>query len=126
MTVPTKTAIDGKQAGAHVEVIDIRDNPQGTLVDQARELDIDITVGSVISGVHYASPQDQGTLKSGHSTQDGRQVNGPKTKTGRLIWSVSRGGWTPTVHLYCQAKGKLKFLEERHCFLLPIPMCRTN
>ena len=123
-----QTAIDGKHAGAHVEVIDIRENPQGTLVDQAKELDIDITVGSVISGVNYAGHRIR-HIEIRSLTQDGRQVNGSKQNQTIDLVGVS-GGWTPTVHLYCQAKGTLKFLEDRHCFIadtdVPNELNRNN
>ncbi|NNE05102.1 MAG: sarcosine oxidase subunit alpha, partial [Xanthomonadales bacterium] len=27
------------------------------------------------------------------------------------------GGWTPTVHLFSQGKGKLRYLDDQHCFV---------
>ena len=36
------------------------------------------------------------------------------------------GGWSPTVHLFTQSRGKLKFREEDSCFIPDQPFPANN
>jgi len=108
-------AMDAKRAGADVEVIDVRQNPEGEVVDQARDLGIKAINNSVISGVKYSSHRIR-QVEVMQLGDDGSDVVGPKRTLNCDLIGVS-GGWTPTVHLFSQAKGKLKFLDDKHCFV---------
>ena len=83
------------EAGAEVEIFDTRpDAPSTTLR---------ITRGVEIEGV------------AGSSGVEGFRVGGQVRRADVLLLS---GGWTPTVHLYAQARGRLSY-DEALAALLP-------
>jgi len=49
-------------------------------------------------------------------SDDGREVRGAARKVECDVVAVS-GGWTPTVHLFSQAKGALAWREDLHAFV---------
>lgn len=108
-------ALSARDAGAQVEIVDVRDNPSGALVDQARAAGITIRQNQTITAVNYS----RGTIR-GASTMtlaaDGKTVSGSANTIDCDLIAVS-GGWTPTVHLFSQGKGKLTWLEDQHCFV---------
>ena len=110
-----QTAIDAKQAGAAVTVIDIRKSPSGELVDQARGLGISVRENSTITAVKYRAGKIRG-VEVMQLNEDGKQVIGT-TAAVSCDLVASSGGWTPTVHLFSQAKGKLTYLDDQHCFV---------
>ena len=109
------TALDAKRAGAAVEIVDIRPDPAGEPVEWARSLDIPIHVNSALSAVGYARGKiTQVTVMT--LSPDGTEVRGEARHLHCDVVAVS-GGWTPTVHLFSQAKGKLEFSDDLHCFV---------
>ena len=114
------TALDAKHAGAEVEVVDIRPTPEaGELVAQARGLDIPIHANRTICAVDYARGKISGVTVM-ELSPDGDAVCGAAQNIPCDTVAVS-GGWTPTVHLFSQAKGALVYCERRHCFLPASP-----
>ena len=109
------TALDAKRAGAEVEVVDIRAKPKGGLVAQARGRDIPIHANRTICAVDYARGKISGVTVM-ELSPDGDAVCGAAQNIPCDTVAVS-GGWTPTVHLFSQAKGALEFCERRHCFV---------
>lgn len=109
------TAIDAKEAGAEVTVIDIRPETQGQLIDQAKEKGINIVNNRTVTAVQFAANSIKG-ITTMTLTADGRDVSGSTAKMECDLIGVS-GGWTPTVHLYSQAKGKLEYRDDLHCFV---------
>ena len=105
-------------AGARVAVIaDRRDAPPSALVERARALDCEVLVGAVPT-----------------NTRGGRRVN--KVRIG-VRWIacdlvLMAGGWTPSLHLFSQARGQVAWSEEAQAFLpgsvalpvVPIGACR--
>src|SRR5690606_22848306 len=66
--------------------------------------------GKRVAGVRVARLSD-----------DGKAVIGtPESIDCDLL--ANSGGWNPTVHLFCQAKGKLRWDEEHACFVPEAPM----
>jgi len=109
------TVLDVRTAGAQVEVVDVRRNPAGALLDQAREQGIHIHENSSITAVDYRRGKLRG-VEIMQLDDRGEAVRGvPNGLTCDLV-AVS-GGWTPTVHLFSQGKGKLSFIEEQNCFV---------
>jgi sarcosine oxidase subunit alpha len=76
------------EAGAEVEVFDIRPDAPATGVRIVRGVEVEGVVGA--SGV------------------EGVRIGGQTRAVDTLLLS---GGWTPTVHLYAQARGKLRYDE---------------
>ncbi|MEQ8603748.1 MAG: sarcosine oxidase subunit alpha family protein [Marivibrio sp.] len=109
-----KTALDAKAAGAKVEIVDLRPDPKGPLIDKARAAGIEIHAGCGITGT-------RGT-KALHGcdvaelSEDGKSLKGAPYSLGCDCIAVG-GGWNPTVHLFSQARGKLKWDDDKQCFV---------
>src|SRR5512138_2643282 len=108
-------ALDLKAAGVEVAaVVDARSAPAGLLTERAQTDGLRVIAGSAIvgvrggkrvTGVHVARLSD-----------DGKAVTGtPESIDCDLV--ANSGGWNPTVHLLCQAKGKLRWDDEHACFV---------
>ncbi len=110
-----QTALDAQAAGARVCIIDIRENPTGELAERVKNKGITIHPGKTIVGVNYARGKIRG-IEIMALSGDGASVTGHKQRLSCDLIGIA-GGWTPTVHLYSQAKGKLKYLDDLHCFV---------
>lgn len=109
------TALDAAAAGARVEMVDVRPEPDGELVQKARDAGINIRPGSVVSGVSWRGGRLRGMSVMALS-DDGGAVRGLADRWNCDLIAVS-GGWTPSVHLHSQAKGRLTWREDEHCFV---------
>jgi len=112
-------ALDAARAGAAVEVVDARSEPAGALADQARARGIPIHAHSTVSGVDWRGRRITGVQVMALA-DDGRGVRGAARALACDVVAVS-GGWTPTVHLFSQAKGKLAWREDLHAFVPGAP-----
>ncbi len=117
-------AVEVAETGASVVVIDTRVTIPAACQEIADERDFEIKTNSVISGVKYGGLiNPQGADGRGLTGVDVAELNrdgsallgAPETISADLV-AVS-GGWTPTLHLFSQAGGKLKYHEDKHCFL---------
>ena len=108
-------ALDAAHAGASVEVFDVRKEPAGVMVDRARAVGIAIRHNSTITGTRYRGGRLRGVTVMKLS-DSGSEVRGHRDTVVCDLLAVS-GGWTPTVHLFSQSRGRLRYLEDRHCFV---------
>ncbi len=109
------TALDAHSHGAAVSIVDIRPGPKGELIDRAEQANIMIYRGSAITSVGYA-----GRLRSVEVmrlNQTGDDVESSSTTTIECGVIATSGGWTPTVHLHSQARGKLRYDETIAAFV---------
>ena len=99
-------ALDLNKAGVHVELIaDLRPEAKGALPDAAGAAGIEVAAGAEILGV------DGGLrVKAVRVRQMGRDRI---VACDALLMS---GGWTPSVHLFSQSRGKLAFDEALQLF----------
>ena len=103
------------EAGTKIAgVIDLRETPEGHLTAQAQAAGLDIFAGHAVI-----------------ATEGGKRVSGcriaPLDESGKRVFGggtplecdllVSSGGWSPTVHLFAQAKGQLIWDEAQACFV---------
>ena len=108
-----RAAIDLSRAGVEVAVIaDLRPRPTGPLVEQARALGLPIRTGCAITG-----------------TRGGLRVTGARLSAILAAGKVGppdeiacdavlmSGGYTPSVHLFSQSRGKLRWDEALSAFL---------
>ena len=102
-------AIDLKKAGVNIAaIVDLRDNPSGELVEQARALNIEINHGRAVV-------RTAGRLRISSMTIQPKNGGGERTiPVDALLMSA---GWTPSVHLFSQSRGKVAFDEETRRFL---------
>lgn len=104
-------ALEAKAAGASVVVLDSRRNLSGARVAAAKAAGINVREGSVISGVHYSVKGGLSGVDVHQLGADGESVQGSAEKLACDLVGNS-GGWTPTVSLYTQGRGKLRYDEE--------------
>jgi len=102
-------AIDLKKAGVSIAaIVDLRDNPSGPAVDQARALGIEINDGRAVVKVGG---------KQRVSSMTVAPKDGGKQRTVTIDALLTSSGWTPSVHLFSQSRGKVAFDEATRRFL---------
>ncbi|HEX5952581.1 MAG TPA: 2Fe-2S iron-sulfur cluster-binding protein, partial [Rhodanobacteraceae bacterium] len=110
-----QVALDLVDAGISVAAIaDVRANADGELVAAARARGIDVLAGYGIT--HVKGRLAVREVEVRRLTGDGKGV----TSDARQIYCdlvLSSGGWQPTVHLFSQARGKLKWNQDILAFV---------
>ena len=108
-----QTALDLKAAGVAIAAIaDLRSEAVGALPDAARRAGIDILPASTVLGT-------DGDLRV-HAITLGSVHGGGTVKAGRRIpcdTVLMSGGFTPSVHLFSQSRGKLTWNEGLNTFV---------
>ena len=107
-------ALDLKAAGVEIAaVVDLRQNPDGALTDRAEAAGIrvlaDHGVIAVLGKARVSGVQIAPLAANG-------QGIGQPVETVACDLVLNAGGFTPTVHLFSQAKGKLAWDETRQWF----------
>ncbi len=106
-------ARDLHEAGVHIAaIVDLRRQPAGAEVESARELGMEIIAGSAVIDVTGARRVRAATiapLRDGH-------IDGPDREI-ECDLVLHAGGWTPSVQLFAQAGGRLRFDEVMSSFL---------
>jgi len=102
-------AIDLKKAGVTVAaIVDMRDNPSGPAIDAAREVGIELNPGRAVV-------RTDGRLRIRSMTVQAKTGGNERTiPVDALLMSA---GWTPSVHLFSQSRGKVAFDETSQRFL---------
>ncbi len=104
-----QTAIDCHHQNINVvAVVDVRHNLEGELPLKVKNLGIKIFTGSIITNT-----SGRKKIKSVHIKKI-KKNNIDILNCDLLCMS---GGWSPTVHLFTQSRGKLKFRVEDSCFI---------
>ncbi len=112
------SALDARAAGAEVEIVDVRKDLYGDWVDKARDAGILVHKNSVITAINYRKKIRQAGIMQ--LDEDGASVSG-KTHTIDCDCIAHSGGWTPSVHLFSQSRGRLRYDTSKHCFLPDTP-----
>ena len=110
-----ETAISLIKKGIKVEaIIDNREQLDSKLVYEVEKSNVKIFKGfSIVDTSGYKRINKVSIMKL---SIDGQSVVGPKTNLYCDCLGIS-GGWTPTVHLFTQSGGKLKFREDDQVFI---------
>ena len=102
-----RVALDLKQAGLEVaRIVDLREDADGPWPRMARENGLRVTSGARLQGA-------RGKLR----------VSGVAVETNGAVEEIAcdvllmSGGWTPSVHLFSQSRGKLVWDEARGIFI---------
>jgi sarcosine oxidase subunit alpha len=102
-------AIDLKKAGVGVAaVVDLRDNPSGPLVDEARALGIEVNHGRAVTSVNGSQRIKSMTVQA---------KGGGAERTIAVDALLMSAGWTPSVHMFSQSRGKVAFDDATKRFL---------
>jgi len=110
-----ETAISLIQRGIKVEaIIDNREQLDSKLLYEVEKSNVKIFKGfTIVDTSGYKRINKVSIMKL---SIDGQSVVGPKTNLYCDCLGIS-GGWTPTVHLFTQSGGKLKFREDDQVFI---------
>ncbi|RYE64175.1 MAG: FAD-dependent oxidoreductase, partial [Rhizobiaceae bacterium] len=104
-----EAAFDLKRAGVSIAaIIDSRSHPGDAVLAEARALGIDVLTGHAVTDTSGRLRINSITV-----TRNGG-ANARKIKVDALLISA---GWTPSVHLFSQSRGKLRFDEANQRFL---------
>ena len=108
-----QAALDLHRVGVRVAaIVDARSSSSGALPRQASEIGLDILWGHAViaaRGASQISGIDVGPIKAG--------VAEAGTKTLACDLLCVSGGWSPTVHLFSQSKGKVRYDEQLAAFI---------
>jgi len=106
-------AVDLHKAGVEIAaIVDLRDNPMGPTVEAANALGLEIIPGSAVVDVRGVKRVRSARI----AALDGGGISGPvRALDCDLV--LHAGGWTPSVQLYAQAGGRLRFDEALTSFL---------
>ncbi len=107
-------AVDASKAGGEVYVLDIRIEVPAACLALAQGHGFTLLSNTAITGIGYQRGITNISLAKLNHRADGL-ASKPETLGVDLV-AVS-GGWSPTLHLYSQAGGKLAYNEQLHCFL---------
>lgn len=104
-----EAAFDLKRAGVSIAaIVDCRSHPGDAVLAEARALGIDVLTGHSVTNT-------SGRLRvSSMTVARNGASNARKIAVDALIVSA---GWTPSVHLFSQSRGKLRFDEQNQRFL---------
>ncbi|MBO6537948.1 MAG: sarcosine oxidase subunit alpha [Rhizobiaceae bacterium] len=102
-------ALDLKRAGQKIQaIVDLRDDPKSSVVEEARAEGIEVLTGHGVVATN-------GRLRvSGMIT---RPKDGGRERNFSVDALLTSAGWTPSVHLFSQSRGKLAFDAKRQIFL---------
>ncbi len=102
-------AFDLKKAGVQIAaIVDLRDDPRGTVVEEARGLGIEVLAGHTVT-------------KTGGRLRVSSIAVAPNAGGAARVIPVDAllmsSGWTPSVHLFSQSRGKVAFDDATQRFL---------
>jgi sarcosine oxidase subunit alpha len=108
-----EAALDLDRAGIEIALIaDVRPGHESPAIDAARASGIAVETGTVIDGtqgwLHVSS------ASIARLAPDGKVIPAGKVSCDLILMS---GGWTPSVHLFSQSRGKLAWSEEINAFV---------
>ena len=102
-------AFDLKQAGIEIPaIVDCRKNVSSDLLSRANDLGIKVLTG-------HAVTKTTGRLRVKSMTVE--PVDGTGSQSIAIDCLIMSGGWTPSIHLFSQSRGKPKFDAETGRFL---------
>ncbi|MDC1184411.1 sarcosine oxidase subunit alpha family protein [Alphaproteobacteria bacterium] len=104
-----QTAMDFHHQNINIAaIVDVRNDIEGDLPKTVKKLGIKIYSGSIISNT-----TGRRKIKTVHI----KKINDTNVEIINCDLLCMSGGWTPTVHLFTQSRGKLKFRYEDSCFV---------
>ncbi len=102
-------AIDLKKAGSDIPaIVDLRDNPDSAVVEEAKALGIRVLTGHAVTGAG-------GKLRVASMSVEPK--NGGSAEVIPVDALLMSAGWTPSVHMFSQSRGKVAWDEESQRFL---------
>ena len=123
-----QAAMDAHQAGVQVEIADIRSNADGVWQERLRARKIPARMGFGVVGASRVGDSLAVRLAKLAPNADALADDGESFSHAYDAVAVS-GGWTPTVHLFSQARGELNWSPRLGAFVPgqahPLNPCRA-
>jgi len=108
-------AADLKTAGMEIQaIVDLRPQPLAGDLEIAGNANIGVLAGHAVVAAHGGKAVDAVTVMS--LNEDASAAIGEPREIQCDLVCVS-GGWTPSVHLFSQSRGKLRYDEQLSAFL---------
>lgn len=119
-----QTALDLEDAGVDVvAVLDQREAPSGYFTEKAKAKGIRILKDRAITATKGRTRVEGVT--HAEISHDGKSTVGSGDEIACDLL-LSSGGWNPTVHLFSQAKGKLRWDNSHACYIPDTPMQKAQ
>lgn len=113
------TANDLAAAGVKIAaIVDTRPNPEGPHSERAEGAGLPVLAGHAIIGTTGNKRVRQ--VRIARLNDDGTEITGETQEVECDLLAVS-GGWNPAVHLFSQARGKIRFDAQRGTFVPDTP-----
>src|SRR5215470_10720353 len=108
-------AIDLANAGVSIAaVVDLRGSPTGALPTEARRKNIEVLDGHAVTATQGRRRVGSATVRKLAADGDGFLGAARQIECDCILHS---GGWNPTVHLFSQARGSLRFDDASAAFV---------
>jgi len=110
-----RAALDLAAAGVKIaSVVDLREHPDGPATERAEAAGLRVLSGHAVIGTRGGTRVEQ--VRVARMSAAGNAVTGPAEMIDCDLVAVS-GGWSPTVHLFSQSRGKVVFDDDLGCFV---------
>ncbi len=114
-------ALDLRAAGVEIAaVVDLRRDPSGHYTELAEQKGIKVLADHAVIGT--SGKQRIKAVRVAEMRADGTSVHALAGQEIACDLLLTSGGWNPTVHLFCQAKGQLTWDEDLACYRPGTPM----
>jgi sarcosine oxidase subunit alpha len=114
-----QSALDMAAAGMQVAaVVDLRDGETGTLSDRANDAGLRVIAGSAVIATE-GKPRLR-SVRVARLNESGTQALAAGESIDCDLLAMS-GGWNPSLHLFSQSRGKVRFDAELGCFVPGAP-----
>jgi len=110
-----RTALDLHRAGAAVTIADLRAKASGALPSLVAEAGIEVLKGHTVTGTSGGKRVSAVTVQS--LSADGKRLSAEGSDSRACDLIAMSGGWNPSVHLFSQSRGKLRFDESLNSFV---------
>ena len=118
-----RAALDLAHAGVFIALIaDIRDHVDGPLIEAARHAGLPVQTGTTIVGTSGRLRVE--TVRLARVDAQGHVLDGEQVMPCDLV--LMSGGFTPTVHLFSQSRGKLIWDDRTKSFIPGQPAERVR
>ncbi len=108
-----RAALDLVDVGVEVAALcDTREHPPEHLVEEARKANVPVFAGTIVTRTR-GRPRLRG-ISTASRTANGEFASGPSFDCDTLLMS---GGWTPSVHLFSQSRGRVTWDAEREAYI---------
>jgi sarcosine oxidase subunit alpha len=110
-----------KAAGASVQMVDARERPTGSLSQRAKSLGIHILSGHVVTQARGGKRVNSVEVQPLDAS--GGLIGSPRSLSCDLV--ALSGGFSPVIHLHCQAGSKAVW-SDAHAAFLPGPSAQSE